>query len=115
MNRLKDLLGRLRRVPGKTVAMLVFLLVWANGVWFISEVAPQGLIPDRGYQEAGRAFVWSKNIGGYLEVTPSFYDWIRLHEVIFFVSGVVLLVVWLRLYPPWQKRSRRSSPDGSTQ
>lgn len=115
MNLVRDLLSRLRRVPRKTVATFVFAVVWLNGVWFMSEVFPQGLIPERGYQEAGRAYVWSKNMAGYLEVTPVFYDWIRIHEVTFFVSGALLFLVWFRLYPPWQKRPRQSSPDGSKQ
>lgn len=71
---------------------VLFAATWLNGVLFFAEILPQNLLPDVAYRTADQAFIWSKNIGGYVEVTPSYYDWIRFHGVTFFASGGLLLV-----------------------
>jgi hypothetical protein len=79
------------------VAFVVVVLGTINFLWFFAETAPQALIPSDGKVVDGTYFLWSKTNGGYIEVSRQFWEWVRLHEALFFGTWplVMLAVAFL--------------------
>jgi len=57
-----------------------------------AETVPLNLIPSDGQVTDGRYFLWSKTNGGYVEVTRSFWEWIRFHNTSTFATWPLVML-----------------------
>jgi hypothetical protein len=81
--------GRLGAAISKALPYLAFAAVaigMLNFFWFMSETLPLNLIPSDGRVVDGHYFLWSKTNGGFVEVSRSFWEWVRFHEPTVFLS-----------------------------
>jgi hypothetical protein len=74
----------------RTALNLVVVLCALNFLWAAAEVGPIG----RQYEEAGRAFLWIRDTGVWIEVAPAYFHWLQFHLLTAVVS---FLVVWIAL------------------
>jgi hypothetical protein len=81
------------------LAFAAIVIGFANFGWFMVETAPMNLIPQDGFVTDGHYWLWSKTAGGYVEVSQSFYTWIRLQGLTLVVThpmamaGMLLLLI----------------------
>ena len=75
------------------LAVLAFMLGWADGMWSFAEVAPQGLLPDNRAIVDGHYYVWSKNHGRYIEVSQYTWEWLPAHQTRVFLVTTPLAIV----------------------
>jgi hypothetical protein len=74
------------------LAIAVVALGFLNFLWFMSETLPLNLIPSDGQVTGGHYFLWSKTNGGYVEVSRSFWEWVRFHEPTVFLSWPLVMI-----------------------
>jgi hypothetical protein len=74
------------------LAFAAVALGFLNFLWFMSETLPLNLIPSDGRVTAGHYFLWSKVNGGYVEVSRSFFEWVRFHEPTLFLSWPLVMM-----------------------
>jgi hypothetical protein len=63
-----------------------------NFVWIMAETLPLNLVPEWSQVTGGHYFLWSKTHGGYVEVSRSFWEWVRLHDQTFFLTWPLVLL-----------------------
>jgi hypothetical protein len=74
------------------VAFAALALGMINFVWIMSETLPLNLIPSDGQVVGGQYFMWSKTHGGYVEVSRSFWEWVRFHDKTFFLTWPLVML-----------------------
>jgi hypothetical protein len=63
-----------------------------NFVWIMSETLPLNLIPEESRVIGGHYFMWSKTNGGYIEVSRSFWEWVRFPDAISFLTWPLVML-----------------------
>ena len=74
------------------LAFAIVALGVLNFIWFMAETAPLNLIPSNGRVVDGHYLLWSKSRGGLVDVGEATYQWLRLHETIFFLSWPLVMI-----------------------
>lgn len=74
------------------VAFAVVAIGVINFFWFMSETIPLQLIPQDSHELDGHFFMWSKNSGGYVELSRSFWEWVRFHSATVFLTWPLVML-----------------------
>jgi hypothetical protein len=74
------------------LALAALAIGMINFLWLLSETLPLNLIPSDGHVTGGHYFLWSKTNGGYVEVSSSFWEWVRFHDASFFMTWPMVML-----------------------